>query len=77
MHYLNGSTAPMFLNTSDAESPEYRRGLEQLANRLRAAEVDHVYQVDADRRGHRVSTSPPTLKRIYSFFRERLAGVVR
>jgi hypothetical protein len=62
----------MFLNTSDAESPEYRDGLAKLDKRLTDLKVPHVYQVDTDGRGHRVSADPKTLAAIYAFFREQL-----
>jgi hypothetical protein len=62
------SVAPMFLNTSDAESPEYRNGLAQFDQRLMDLGVEHVYQIDADGRGHRVSTDLKTLASIYAFF---------
>ena len=71
-HYLTKDTSPMFLNTSDAESPEYRHGLERFHDALTAHHVEHVYQVDADGRGHRVTTDPATLKKIYDFFHEHL-----
>jgi hypothetical protein len=71
-HYLTRDAAPMFLNTSDAESPEFRDGLEKFAKRLELAGVEHVYQVDADGRGHRVSTDPKTVAAVYAFFAERL-----
>ncbi|HWP40227.1 MAG TPA: alpha/beta hydrolase [Tepidisphaeraceae bacterium] len=66
--------APMFLNTSNTESAEYRDGLAKLARRLRQLGVEHVYREDADGRGHRVSTDPQTLAEIYAFFRRHLAG---
>src|SRR5204863_835787 len=72
--YLTKDAAPMFLNTSDAESPEYRDGLALLARRLEEAGVEHVYQVDTDARGHRVSTDPKTLAAVYAFFAKHLAG---
>jgi dienelactone hydrolase len=71
-HYLTRDSAPMFLNTSDAESPEFRDGLEKFAKRLEQAGFEHAYQVDADGRGHRVSTDPKTLAKVYAFFREHL-----
>jgi len=71
-HYLTKDAAPMMLNTSDTESAEYRDGLEKLANRLKAMGVEHVYTIDADGRGHRVSTDPKTLAAIYAFFRQHL-----
>jgi dienelactone hydrolase len=72
--YLTKDAAPMFLNTSDAESAEYRLGLEQLAKKLDELGVEHVYQVDADGRGHRVSTDPKTLAAIMAFFAQHLDG---
>lgn len=72
VHFVTRDTAPMFLNTSIAESPEYRRGLEQLRRALRHAGVEHVYRVDQDDRGHQVATDPATLEAIYSFFRKHL-----
>ena len=62
----------MFLNTSDAESPEYRHGLERFAALLKERNVEHVYQVDPDGRGHRVTTDPATLQKIYDFFHHHL-----
>jgi hypothetical protein len=71
--YLTKSSAPMFLNTSNAESPEYRDGLAKLDKRLTELGIEHVYQVDEDGRGHRVSTEPKTLGRIYEFFMTHLS----
>src|SRR5688572_22790157 len=71
-HYITRDTAPMFLNTSDAESPEFRDGLAQFAKRLEDLGVEHVYQLDADGRGHRVSTDPKTLAAAYAFFAKHL-----
>jgi hypothetical protein len=71
-HYLTKDAAPMLLNISDAESPEYRHGLEKFAARLKEQNVEHVYQVDHDGRGHRVTTDPKTLEKIYDFFRKHL-----
>jgi hypothetical protein len=71
-HYLTNNAAPMFLNTSDAESPEYRHGLERFAALLKERHVEHVYQVDNDGRGHRVTTDPKTLTKIYDFFKKHL-----
>jgi acetyl esterase/lipase len=74
LHYLNRSDcAPMFLNTSDAESPEFRHGLALLASRLKQAGVQHEYSEDSDGRGHHVSTDPKTLLAIYAFFAKHLA----
>jgi len=67
-HYLTPAAAPMLLNTSDAESPEFRDGLTSFAKRLEQAGVEHVLTVDADGRGHRVSTDPKTLGGVYDFF---------
>ncbi|WP_428937137.1 hypothetical protein [Fontivita pretiosa] len=66
--------APMFLNTSNTESAEYRDGLAKLARRLRQLGIEHVYREDADGRGHRVSTDPQTLAEIYAFFHKHLAS---
>ena len=71
-HYVTPKAAPMFLNTSDAESPEYRHGLERFAQRLDANKVPHTLQLDHDGRGHRVTTDPQTLSAIYDFFRNHL-----
>jgi hypothetical protein len=65
--------APMFLNTSNTESPEYQKGLADLSKRLDQLGVEHVYQVDNDGRGHRVSIDPTTLGRSYTFFAAHLA----
>jgi hypothetical protein len=73
-HYLTKDAAPMFLNTSDTESPEYRDGLAALAKRLDGLGVEHVYRVDADGRGHRVSTDPKTLAALYAFLLKHLAS---
>ena len=62
----------MFLNTSDAEEPAFREGLAVFAERLKETGVEHVFQLDADGRGHRVSTDPKTLSRIYAFFDKHL-----
>jgi hypothetical protein len=72
INFLTSNAAPMFLSTSDAESPEYRDGLAKLDNRLTELKIPHVYQVDNDGRGHRVSTDPKTLAAIYHFFQEQL-----
>ncbi|MEO6437232.1 MAG: alpha/beta hydrolase [Tepidisphaeraceae bacterium] len=72
IHYLTKDAAPMFLNTSNTESAEYRDGLEKLAKRLQGLGVEHVYQVDSDGRGHRVSTNAATLSAIYSFLGKHL-----
>jgi hypothetical protein len=77
VHYLPADArgvAPMFLNTSNTESPEYRDGLAKLAQRLAALGVEHVYKVDEDGRGHRVSTDSRTLAEIYAFFAKHLSG---
>jgi hypothetical protein len=66
--------APMFLNTSDAESKEYQLGLKQFDERLTELHVGQVYQVDKDGRGHRVSTDPKTLASIYGFFTQHLGN---
>src|SRR5688500_17983401 len=71
-HYLTRDAAPMFLNTSNAESPEFHDGLAQFAKRLEELGVEHVYQLDADGRGHRVSTDPKTLAAAYAFFAKHL-----
>ena len=74
VEYLTKNAAPMFLDTSDTESPEYRDGLAQLAKHLDQLGVEYVYQVDPDARGHRVSTDPKTLAKIYQFFHQHLDG---
>ncbi len=66
------TVAPMFLNTSDKESKEFREGLELFSKRLDSLGVERVSQVDQDGRGHRVSTDPATLTRIYAFFEKNL-----
>jgi hypothetical protein len=71
-HFLTKDAAPMFLNTSDAESPEFRHGLDKFAARLKELGIEHVYQLDSDGRGHRVSTDPATLAGVYEFFRKHL-----
>jgi dienelactone hydrolase len=72
MHYLGERAAPMFLNTSDTESAEYRDGLQKLSDRLTQLGVEHVYRIDTDGRGHRVTTDPKTLEQIMAFFRHHL-----
>jgi hypothetical protein len=72
IRYVTSQTPPMFLNTSDKEEVTYREQLALLDKKLTEAGVEHVYQVDADGRGHRVTTDPGTLKAIYSFFRAHL-----
>lgn len=71
-YFLSKRTPPMFLNTSDAESKEYRDQLALFDRELTDAGIEHVYQVDQDGRGHRVSTDPATLAKIYSFFHQHL-----
>jgi hypothetical protein len=66
------TVAPMFLNTSDKESKEFREGLLLFSKRLDDLGIDHILQVDQDGRGHRVSTDPATLSRIYAFFAKHL-----
>ncbi len=72
VHHLTDSASPMYLNTSDAESAEYRDGLADLAEALKARSVEHVYRVDVDGRGHRVTTDPQTLAEIFAFFARHL-----
>jgi hypothetical protein len=72
--YLTKNAAPMYLNTSVAESDDYREGLTKFAKRLDVAGVEHVLEVDRDGRGHRVSTDPERLASIYAFFRNHLAS---
>jgi hypothetical protein len=72
VHYVTKDAAPMFLNTSDAESPEFRDGIDRLDKRLTELNVEHVYQIDKDGRGHRVTTDPKTLQCIYDFFKAHL-----
>jgi hypothetical protein len=69
---LTEKSSPMFLNTSDKESPEYRYGLEQLHKALVGKGVEHVYQVDNDGRGHRVTQDAKMLESIYAFFHTHL-----
>jgi hypothetical protein len=71
-HFLSNKTPPMFLNTSDAESKEYQEQLALFDRELTDAGIEHVYQVDKDGRGHRVSTDPATLGKIYAFFHRHL-----
>lgn len=72
VHYLAKDAAPMFLNTSNAESAEFRDGLALLAARLKELGVQHVYRQDADGRGHHVSTDAATLAEVYGFLRRHL-----
>lgn len=69
--------APMFLNTSRAESPEYQDGLAKFHKKLTELGVEHVYQVDDDQRGHQVSTDPSTLTKIYDFFHQHLKDATK
>lgn len=71
-YYLTRTASPMFLNTSDTESPEYQHGLARLAELLRSLGVEHVHQVDRDQRGHRVSIDPETLHSIMQFLHKHL-----
>ena len=70
--YLTKDAAPMFLNTSDAESKEYRDQILLFSDELTAAGIEHVYQLDNDGRGHHVSSDPKTLAAIYTFFHNHL-----
>jgi hypothetical protein len=70
--YLSDKSSPMFLNTSNTESAEYRDGLEKFAKRLKTMGIEHVYRVDEDGRGHQVSTDSKTLREVYAFFRKHL-----
>jgi hypothetical protein len=71
--YLKKETcAPMFLNTSNTESTEYRDGLAKFSRRLDELGIEHVYQVDEDSRGHQITTNPQTLQAIYGFFGKHL-----
>jgi hypothetical protein len=72
MHYLTKNSAPMFLNTSDTESPEYQLGLKQLSDKLTELGVERVHVVDKDQRGHRVTTDPERLQQIMDFFQKHL-----
>lgn len=72
-YYLTKAAPPLFLNTSDAESKEYQAQLGLFAEELTQIGVPHVYRVDADARGHRVTTNPQGLKAIYDFFQEHLS----
>ena len=72
MNFLKGKPVPMFLNTSDKESKEYQAGLATLDKKLTELGVEHVYQVDPDGRGHKVSSDPKTLAEIYAFFAKYL-----
>jgi acetyl esterase/lipase len=71
-HYLTKAASPMFLNTSNTESPEYRYGLATFAKRLKELGIDHVYSVEEDDRGHQVSMNPRTLDAAYAFFSRHL-----
>jgi hypothetical protein len=72
VQYLTKDAAPMFLNTSNTESAEYRDGLAKFDKQLAKRGIEHVYQVDDDGRGHRVTTDPKTLASIYQFFHKHL-----
>lgn len=71
-YYLTKDTAPMFLNTSDAESKEYRDQLALFNDELTHAGIEHQYQLDVDGRGHHVTSDPKTLAAIYLFFHQHL-----
>jgi len=70
--YLTKDAAPMFLDTSDAESKEYRDQLALFDQELTHAGIEHHYQLDVDGRGHHVTTDPKTLAAIYAFFHQHL-----
>ena len=77
-HYLTEgeqrcAAPPMFLNTSDTESVEFRDQLAGFAERLKQAGGTCVYSQDADGRGHRVTTDPTTLAAVYAFFSKHLS----
>ncbi len=74
VHAVAERSSPMYLVTSDKESPEYRRGLNQLAEALARAKVDHQYVEDADGRGHKVSVDGERLRGIFDFFHKQLDG---
>jgi dienelactone hydrolase len=70
---VNPNSAPMYLNTSDTESPEYRHGLTLLANAVfDRGSIKSISQIDNDGRGHRVTEDPETLSNIYRFFHANL-----
>lgn len=73
LHYLRGGdAAPMYLNTSNTESPEFRQQLALLAARLKDAKVQVEYSEDADGRGHSITTDPRKLTEVYQFFAKHL-----
>lgn len=72
VHHLSARSSPMYLSTSDTESPEYRHGLKQLAGALERLGIDHVYREDRDARGHAVTTDPAALKEVYDWLAVRL-----
>ncbi|HEY2882984.1 MAG TPA: hypothetical protein VGJ15_11135 [Pirellulales bacterium] len=72
VYYLTPKCAPMFLNTSNAESAEYQAGLALLDGVLTKQNVEHVYTVDQDGRGHRVTMEPSRMSEIYGFFAKKL-----
>ncbi len=71
-HYLVERAAPMYLNTSDTESAEYREGLRALHEKLLTLGLDHEFAVDTDGRGHAVSTDAARLQSIYGFLARHL-----
>jgi hypothetical protein len=73
--YLTKNAAPMYLNTSDTESPEYRDGLMKFHKLLAGRSIPHEFETDLDGRGHRVSTDPKRLAAIYAFFHKHLDAV--
>lgn len=70
--YLRDTAAPMYLSTSQTESPEYRQGLRQLHERLLERSIEHQYREDSDARGHTVSTDPASLEEIYRYLHVHL-----
>jgi acetyl esterase/lipase len=71
-YYLTKDVCPMFLDTSAAESKEFRAGLAAFHDDLTALGIPHIYEIDPDQRGHQVTTDPKILKSIYDFFHQHL-----
>jgi acetyl esterase/lipase len=74
IRYVSKDSPPMFLNTSDKEEVTYREQLALFEKRLTDKGVEHVFQVDPDGRGHKVTLDPKTLSAIYGFFAKHLGG---
>jgi hypothetical protein len=68
VHHLTDACSPMVLNTSDTESKEYREGLKHLHEALTARKIEHLYHVDVDGRGHKVTLDDRRMDEMFAFF---------